>query len=93
MLLALLAMRKFLDLDALNFQGWEWVTILGQASATKKKGGVALRGCAPTPYYIENSVSILFPHCGYLYLADRVRSNLVHRCTEYLVARVTRAIT
>jgi hypothetical protein len=45
---------------------------------------VALRGCAPTPYYIENSVSILFPHCGYLYLADRVRSILVHRCTEYI---------
>lgn len=34
----------------------------GQAFSHKEKGGVALRGCVPT-YYIENSVSILFPHC------------------------------
>jgi hypothetical protein len=79
MLLALLAMRKFLDLDALNLGG-------GYDSRSsfshKKKGGVALRGCAPTPYYIENSVSILFPHCGYLYIADRVRSILLRWFTD-----------
>lgn len=55
-----------INLDLLNAQGPGYDSTrsveLDEASATSIERGVAIWGCAPTLYSMENSVPIKFPH-------------------------------